>query len=46
MIKERLRSKTFKSNSDMLRWANSRAGTDYVFSIVKNGDDWIIYYVK
>ncbi len=43
-----LRSKHFKTEQEMLEWANSPNGTDYIVSIVKNAanGEFILFYIE
>lgn len=45
---EKLQVKSFQFHKDMLEWANSEDGTDYIISIVLNQDNlnWYIFFIK
>lgn len=46
--KEVLKSMHFKTEQDLLYWANSDEGTEYIISTFKDvsNGDWVIHYIE
>lgn len=44
---EMLTSKHFKTELKLITWANSKGGTEYIISIIKDvtNGDWVIFYI-
>jgi hypothetical protein len=44
---ELLHEKRFQYSSDLVKWANSTEGTDYIVSItLGNNGEYILFYIK
>lgn len=40
-------SKYFKNEPELISWANSKDGTDYIITIIHEGlEKWILFYIK
>ena len=46
MEEEKLELRTFTKFKDMMDWANSKDGTDYIISIVYQNDLWCLFFIK
>lgn len=46
-MKEKLRTKTFPTKELLIKWANSKEGTDYIISInyTELDGNWHIFYI-
>lgn len=46
-MKDKLRTKDFATKSEIIKWANSKDGTDYIIAIEFNILDlrWHIFYI-
>jgi hypothetical protein len=43
-----LREKSFITRDKLVKWANSKSGTDYIVTIIfdAKSEEWVLFYIK